>query len=207
MITTTAKLPVAITRLGGDLEKVMREIDSYTDPAFPLDRKGQFAVARLIERHPDLNREEYVATIIDLFAYHGVGSGAKLADVISEYGIATSQVVFIYLYESAERTRGKGMKAPERGFFHAQPTRFPDKGGNHTRWSGVASVAEICELILTLEAANFEIYDANRLDQAIQYLGGLYDACSKSSDEVAAAFQRENQMDGEQFDGWGDSED
>ena len=106
MVTTAAKLPVAITRLGGDLEKVMREIDSYTDPAFPLDRKGQFAVARLIERHPDLNREEYVAIIIDLFAFHGVGSGAKLADIISEYGISTSQIVFTYLYESAERTRG-----------------------------------------------------------------------------------------------------
>lgn len=207
MTTTTANLPVAITRLGGDLEKAMREIDLYTDPAFPLDRKGQFAVARLIERHPDLNREEYVAVIIDLFAYHRVGSGVKLADVISDYGIATSQIVFTYLYESAVRTRGEGVKMPKHRLSPAIPDRFPDKGGNETKWSGAMSIGEICELILTLEAENFEVYDASRLDEAIQYLGGLYKACSMSPDQVASAFQRENQMDGEHFDGRGDRED
>lgn len=202
----TQNLPAIVTKTGGALVEVIRDLDNYIDPQFELDRKAQFALGRVISDHPELNTEEIVGVLVDWFSYHGVSWGSKMREAITEYGVSVIGIVLEYLYQSGARTRGKGFVMPAHLKGEVISPRLEKEFGNSSRWSGNNGINEICELLVNVENAGYEVYNAERLDEAVQMLGGLTRACNMDASIVEGFINGEGVNDRDSFESYGDDD-
>lgn len=98
-------LPAIVVSVGGDLQKVVAEVENYTDVRYPLTRGAQMGLARIIERHPELNTEPRVALLVDILSWHGVDQLQELNEILEEYDLDHVYLAVDYLLEDGERTQ------------------------------------------------------------------------------------------------------
>lgn len=161
----TQNLPSIVTNVGGALERVITDIEAYTDERFPLPRRGQFALARLIETRPDLNSEARVALLVDAMSHHGVTQAEELKRLIDEYGIEDTHLALDYLYEVGERSRGTQQKS----------------------FISMTNVKKVIEIVINLRAHEVSVTSVEHLSDIIYQIGGLdaaYDADAESIDSA-----------------------
>ena len=115
-----ANLPAVIIRSGGAIEKIVgTELAAYTDERFPLVRKDQFALGRLVEARPELNTEARVAVLVDMMAYHGHHVDAQLRKLLDHHDPEVIGFALDYLYEVGKKDRGMdGMEGVKSSLLH-----------------------------------------------------------------------------------------
>ncbi len=166
MSSSTVNLPAIVTNVGGALEKVVRELDLYTDPSHPLSERGRVELARFVELRPDLNHEHYVALIVDALAYHGVDSAPELGRTVDDFDTEIVHQALDYLYEVGKRGRG----AEEKG---------------KTDWFGDTGIRAVCQLLVDLDSEGHTYDTVEGFTEAIFALGGLDEAVTLSENELA----------------------
>lgn len=165
-------LPVIVSRVGGELEKVISDIESYTSPEYPLNRKGQIALARMIEDRPELNTEPRIAFFVDALAFHGVGQSAEFISLINdlEDDVETVYLALDYLYEVGERD-------------HDDQTESLI-GNRVRRFDPMKRVMRVVELIQRLRESGVEVSSVETLSDCAYRLGGFNEAIGvKEGDE------------------------
>ena len=167
----SANLPVAVTRVGGALQTVSSQIEAYTDPRYPLARRSQIALARIIEDRPELNTEARIAMMVDAFSFHGVDEAAAFTAITDEFGLETTYLALDYLYEVGERGRGTttGDREPIRRLF-----------------KGMDSVRNVADLITELRDSGLQVEGVNTLSDLVFRLGGLQRALNADRDDFAS---------------------
>lgn len=168
MSSSTVNLPAIVTNVGGDLEKVVRDIEAYTEPHYPLTNKGRVALARFIEVRPDLNKERYVSLVVDALTFHGVDSAPELGRIVDEFSTEIVHQALDYLYEVGRRGRGKEEKGK-------------------TDWFGDTGIRAVCQLIFDLESEDYIFDSVDALVEAIYIIGGLDEAVTLTERELAQA--------------------
>lgn len=108
---TSRELPLIVRQVGGALETVMSDLDNYTDDRYPIERVSQIAISRMIQKNPDLNNEENIAMLVDMFSFHGVSGADRttLNKLLQDYPVESIHIAFEYLYEMG--IRGQGTQA------------------------------------------------------------------------------------------------
>ena len=162
---TSANLPAIVTRVGGALEKVVSEIEAYTDERYPLTRNGQMALARMIEDRPELNSEARVSLLVDALSYHGVNQRAEFTALIDRYDIEVVYLALDYLYEVGQRDRGTALV-------------------KDNKYNSMKYVREAVELIVKLRAMDVHVDGVESLSDVIYQLGGLDLAIDASDEDI-----------------------
>lgn len=176
---TSVNLPTVITRQGGAIEQVVRELDLYTDQRYPLTRQHQYALGRLIEARPSLNNEHHVSLLVDALSFHGVDSAPELGRVIDEFGLPVAHLALDYLYEVGKRGRGRE---------------------EYTDWFSPAGIRSVCQLLVNLDAEGHEVDTVEAFSEVIFTLGGLEEATTMTESEMTEVIRRANENDGANFD-------
>lgn len=174
-MSDVSNLPVAVERVGGALEHVVRDIESYTHSQYPLVRRGQIALARLVEKHPSFNTEQRISLLVDAFAYHGVANGGMLDQLLQEYGVEKVHLAVDYLYEVGQRDRG-----------------------NESRdsLSDMKKIRRVLELRDKLEALHYEVSTTEQLDMLIHELRGLNVAVNLDDEQILDALEGDGENAG-----------
>lgn len=145
-MATTTNIPAIITTVGGPLERVVKNIESYTDSNYPMSRQNQMALARIVEVRPDLNNEHDLGLLIDALTYHGVGQyGKEFLKLVDTYGIEMAHLAVDYLYEVGERDRGRQHK-------DTQPTIYNTIRTGWQMRSGVRTMERVIKLVARVNA-------------------------------------------------------
>ena len=165
---TTTNLPAIVTRVGGALEQVVSEIEAYTDERYPLDRRGQMVLARMIEDRPELNSEARVALLVDALSYHGANQRKKFTVLVDSYGIEVVYLALDYLYEVGQRDRGTTTPA------------------SNAKYNSMKYVGEVVELIIKLRTMDVHVSSVESLSDIVYHLGGLDLAIDASDDDIEA---------------------
>lgn len=163
---TSANLPAIVTRVGGALEKVVSEIEAYTDERYPLTRNGQMALARMIEDRPELNSESRVSLLVDALSYHGVNQRTEFTALVDRYDIEVVYLALDYLYEVGQRDRG---------------TTTPV---SNDKYNSMKYVREVVELIIKLRALGVHVSGVESLSDVVYHLGGLDLAIDASDEDI-----------------------
>lgn len=170
-------LPVLVQRVGGELAKVVSDIESYTSPEYPLDRKGQMALARMVEDHADLNTEPRIAVLVDVLAFHGVKQSAEFIQLFkdaendAELDLETVYLALDYLYEVGERGHDDDTEALI--------------GANVRRFDPMKRIMRVIELIQRLRESGIEVSSVETLSDCTYRVGGFNEAIGiKEGDEL-----------------------
>jgi hypothetical protein len=101
-------LPLIIRQVGGALESVMSDLNNYTDDKYPIQRVSEIAIARMVQRNPDLNNENDISKLVDMFSFHGVEGAARntLNELLKHNSVDDIHIAFEYLYEMGLRGQG-----------------------------------------------------------------------------------------------------
>jgi hypothetical protein len=108
IIPQQRNLPDIIHRVGGALEMVMVEINSYVDQRFPLSRVDQIMIGRITENCDGLNTARGVDLLVNAVSFFGISGEQQwtLVDLISAHGIEEVHQALEYMYEAGIRSRG-----------------------------------------------------------------------------------------------------
>ena len=114
---TGQNLPAIFHRIGGDLERVFRDIGSYVDDRFPIPRGLEIGIAELVREHPELNTEPRISTVVWAFSFHGIGMAQRkeFAELYNDYTPEEIGVALDYLYEAGMRSRGVAARSEDHG--------------------------------------------------------------------------------------------
>lgn len=174
MNTTTANLPALIERTGGALLKVMTDLDAYVDPKYPLTRKGQLAIGRIVQDFPALNTEQDIELLVEIMSRHGVTSTNALRGYLNDFGTRFTYLAITFLFEEGKhghRGKDEDLFAPGKKY---QPMQY------------VRSVLELIE-----NASSYlEIDTIEEISDLVESLGGLEDALKLSSERLEIALMR-----------------
>lgn len=160
-------LPAIITRVGGSLEQVVQHIELYTDERYPLDRRSQIALARLIEGHTEFNNEKSVSLLVDALAWHGIKQGQEFNELLQQYDIQTMHLALDYLYEIGVRTHGLD----------------DDIVNEDKKYQSMAYVGRVAELLNRMQQL-IVVETVEELASAIYYLGGLDKAFEATDEDI-----------------------
>lgn len=110
-------LPAIVTRVGGALEKVMRDVHLYEDDANPLSRVHIIALSRIVEARPSLNTEKCVDVLVNLFSRHGVPDAQRrdVTALVDQFGAMDVGLAFEYLYDAGYRGAGRTAAGDDPG--------------------------------------------------------------------------------------------
>lgn len=153
-------LPAIVTRVGGELEKVVSDIENYTSGQHPLDRKGQMALARMVEDRPELNTESRIALLVDALTWHGLEQKNAFMALVDDNDVETVYLALDYLFEEGEREHDTDRKARES----------EDKS---KLYSSMRHVSRVVDVIVKLRESGVEISNVERLSDCIYQRGGL----------------------------------
>lgn len=171
---TSTNLPAIVTRVGGALEKVVSDIEAYTDEHYPLTRNGQMALARMVEYRPELNSEARVALLVDALSYHGVNQRKEFTALVDRYDIEIVYLALDYLYEVGLRDRGTKASV------------------SREKYNSMKYVRNVVELITRLRAMNAYVSDTESLNDIVYQLGGLDLAIDTSDEDIKFTLFIEN---------------
>lgn len=197
-ITTAAvNLPALVTRQGGALTKVLSEVDAYVTEGYTLNRQQMVSIGRLVSANPDLNNEQSLAVIVDLFTYHGLSVCAEFLEAQALYGLEDVALATELMFELGQRTVGTADHVVDWSDLSRQlnPKRVPVNhrvsghdqddtryDANQVSWYGRIGVNAICELIACLREEGVSVDDVDQLADHVYHLGGLVEACGLSHD-------------------------
>jgi len=160
----TDNLPAVVKRVGGALELIVSNLEAYTQPEYPLTRRGQIALGLIVEEHPGLNTEDRLALLVDILTYHGIYQRTEFMAIDEDHGIEIVYLALDYLYETGDRGRGKDEDS---------------QAANDMR-----RVRRTAELIVRLQEAGFNVGSVEQLDDLAHAFGGLDQAFAASEDNV-----------------------
>lgn len=189
-------LPDAVTKVGGALEKVVTELERYTDKRYPLTRESQFALARIVESDPQLNTEGRVALLVDAFSFHGVTQHRDFMQIVQSHGIDRVCFALDYLYQTGERGRGhddeKRKSRPSTDYFDSllglDASRDDEPEDLSTR--GVEFIREVAELIELLERCGVPVEEHDAFYGLVLHLGGLDAAIDADAEQIKDRLSR-----------------
>jgi hypothetical protein len=178
---TSDNLPILVSDIGGvpvsgALQKVVSNLEPYTDERYPLDITGQMMLARLVETRPKLNVESRVALLVDAIAYHGVDQGEAFNSLIDRFGIEDVYLALDYLHEVGTRGRGTTDGANE----------------DDRRRNSMSNVEQVVELIVRFRAFDIDISTVESLYKIIYKLGGIKSASEADDETVESALPAHN---------------
>lgn len=162
-------LPVPVTKVGGALAQVTSSIELYTDERFPLTRKDQYGLARMMESRPELNTEPRVALLVDAIAHHGVEQLTQFGQLLDTIDVEVVYLAVDYLYEIGKRGRGASQSAGKL----SEQMADMDK---------IRSTAELAEVIVGLNQGI--VPDTEQLHDYVTKLGGLNAALDMSDADI-----------------------
>lgn len=174
MNTTTANLPALIERTGGALLKVMSDLDAYVDPKYPLNRKGQLAIGRIVQDFPALNCEQDVELLVEIMSRHGVTSMSVLRGYLNDFGTRFTYLAITFLFEEGK---------------HGHRGKDEDQFSPGKKYQPMQYVRSVLELIESA-SAYLEIDSVEEISDLVESLGGLDDALKLSPERLEIALLR-----------------
>lgn len=193
----TANLPVPVVSVGGELQRVISEVEKYTDERYPLTRGAQMHLARIIEKRPELNTEARVAQLVDMLSWHSVDQMKELDELLDEHDIDHIILVLDYLYEAGVRMQVTAEEKQEarakikRELQFERPLETDEdirqlveiRAGELWQANNMETVRRIVELIVRLEEEGQSIDGTQAFNHIVRELGGLEDALSLDDED------------------------
>lgn len=146
---TSANVPAVIKNAGGALERVIRNVQLYTDQRAPLERSGMILLGLWVKEDPSLNNEKEVDRLVNLLSWHGLqdADSEVVEQMVDQYGSEKLHLAAEYLYEVGER----GHSFEEGGGEKNVPSDFAKLEGVMDTLENLEENAIACDSVEVLE--------------------------------------------------------
>lgn len=171
--------------IGGALATIAQSPEAYVDRRFSATRDDLDSVALVVRERPDLNTEDAVGKLLDVFTWHRLSSIAYVRDLIDTHGLDRVTLALDYLFESG---------------VHAHRQHNLESATDGKPYDPTMGIKELLELFDEIKEINPDIsLSVEALGTLAERAGDVKTLMGLSGFELAKLLRSEDGFDGTEF--------